>query len=398
MKKLFFLLMPMILIISCTTYRQWRPNIDTSYQDKPGKKYSTRTIEAVLDTVNIGTGPNTGNGDPLRNAFIKVNWSIKRLNTVQDSMLNRYTKAQANALFAPINNPTFTGSVYIPENWYLNGTYITANPYEINRSVGLTGDIQPQLNSKVSSVNPVFDGLLSIDSIRIGSNPATAITIQGVTNEGDGYMVTSNNDTIPPYFKDEHLVDVQEIATDNTLVKGLQALGSTVVAMPIGIAELYGGTLTLTDGQAVYQAFYITQSATITGVKFPQRTQGVFTGDNFNGCALYSVSGGGYTQVAITSDDANIWKNSDYALGTAAFTSTYAASPGIYMVAILYNSSAQTTAPVIYNSGGIGSLNSLMLTNSNQVVGTVSTQTTLPSGETGSDVTSSGYILGIWLY
>ena len=41
-----------------------------------------------LDTVNIGTGPNTHDGDPLRTAFVKVNASIRKVNNMEyDSVI-----------------------------------------------------------------------------------------------------------------------------------------------------------------------------------------------------------------------------------------------------------------------------------------------------------------------
>jgi len=161
MKKLLFLL-PMILMISCKT-------IDTSYQDKPGEKYSFRTIEPVLDTVNIGTGPNTGNGDPLRNAFLKVNWSIKRLNTVQDSMLNRYTKAQANALFALINNPIFTGVQKV-------STTDTLSTKAYARTVGglSSTDVANQIND---SIEARLTGAYDIRYLILNQQTGTSYTL-----------------------------------------------------------------------------------------------------------------------------------------------------------------------------------------------------------------------------
>ena len=164
MKKLLFLLIPMILMISCSTF-------DTSYQDKPGEKYSTRTIQPVLDTVNIGTGPNTGNGDPLRSAFIKVNWSIKRLNTVQDSILNRYTKAQANALFALITNPTFYGVQKL-------STTDTLSTKSYARTVGggglTSGDVAGQIND---SIEARLTGAYDIRYLILNQQTGTSYTL-----------------------------------------------------------------------------------------------------------------------------------------------------------------------------------------------------------------------------
>lgn len=52
-------------------------------------------LSRALDTVNIGTTPNDGTGDPLRTAFIKVN----RIIVMADSLdLDSLTNAEVQAL------------------------------------------------------------------------------------------------------------------------------------------------------------------------------------------------------------------------------------------------------------------------------------------------------------
>src|ERR1035437_1198423 len=63
MKKLLILLF--ILMVACT-----------------GKHKNTNRDVGILPLVNVGTSPNSGTGDPLQNAFIKVNSAIEALNTV----------------------------------------------------------------------------------------------------------------------------------------------------------------------------------------------------------------------------------------------------------------------------------------------------------------------------
>jgi hypothetical protein len=105
------------------------------------------TLNAQLDTVNIGTGPNSRNGDPLRNAFQKVNKVIERMNTISPSVneivlpeqvtvpelpqnytpdtllvlsngrIYFTTKDKLNDIIYPVIPPSFTkGSYYVATN------------------------------------------------------------------------------------------------------------------------------------------------------------------------------------------------------------------------------------------------------------------------------------------
>lgn len=71
MKKLIFLVF-LLITFSCD------PPIRTA--DEDAMLVGNR---APLDTINIGTGPNTGTGEPLRTAFIKVNKTIRRVDSLK---------------------------------------------------------------------------------------------------------------------------------------------------------------------------------------------------------------------------------------------------------------------------------------------------------------------------
>ena len=44
-------------------------------------------MSRAIDTVNVGTGPNTGTGDPLRTAFLKINEAIKIMDSLDLELL-----------------------------------------------------------------------------------------------------------------------------------------------------------------------------------------------------------------------------------------------------------------------------------------------------------------------
>ena len=136
-------------------------------------------------------------------------------------------------------------------------------------------------------------------------------------------------------------------------------------------------------------------------VRWFQTVNGSYTANNYNGVGLYSVSGGTLTLVASSTNDGNIWQQGSQ-WQSKAFSSTYSASAGIYYIAVVRNSSAQTTAPSV---GIIGSGSSTYdgtggfdYTNNNKTFGIVSSQTTLPSTQALSGVTAQSYKMGFYLY
>ncbi|SRR6266542_65441 len=178
-------------------------------------------------------------------------------------------------------------------------------------------------------------------------------------------------------------------------------LGSVIIGMPLmGGIEAITTSQALTSGAVQFNPIYIPTPAVITGVKFYQSVQGVFTADTSNVVGLYTISAGTLTRVAISADNANLWKTTANTWGSQAFSATYAANAGLYYVAFLYHSSAQTTAPTI---GGVPSLlhsnvNLVDFTNSVKLYGVVTAQTTLPASQAMSGILSEGNLRWVALY
>lgn len=279
-----------------------------------------------IDTINIGTSANSGTGESLRSAMLKVN-------NFMDDYNGGYLYRLAISNNALTLTTTGSTNVTLPTS----GTLAT------------TANIETRLQDKE-------------DSATVGVTLAQ-------WQAGDG----------------------------GNLMKELNEMGAGIMALPVSAAMTMTTNQTLADGTAYWVAVYLPVGGTITGVKYVQRTQGGYTADNYNGIALYSVSGTTYTKVASTTDDGNLWKATGYSLVTKAFSSAYTAAAGLYMVAFVYNSSAQTTAPNIYGwNGAVGV--SQLITGSHKVCGTVATQNTLPDTEVAADITGSDQIYGIWLY
>ena len=75
-------------------------------------------MSRAIDTVNVGTGPNTGTGDPLRTAFLKINEAIKIIDSLDLELLTNY-EVQAlkdvedltDGLLFPASDTTVTAEV-----------------------------------------------------------------------------------------------------------------------------------------------------------------------------------------------------------------------------------------------------------------------------------------------
>jgi hypothetical protein len=160
------------------------------------------------------------------------------------------------------------------------------------------------------------------------------------------------------------------------------------------ITQTFDVNLTTTTGRSAadnridFYVVYVPIAQTITGVKWIQQTQGVYTGDNYNGWGLYSYSGGTLTLVASSTNDSEIWKGAGNSAQTKAFSSPYSAAAGVYFVAWLYCQSAQTTAPTIAAKATLQAGSDGFLTNSAKISSSLSAQTSLPASTAASSLST----------
>jgi hypothetical protein len=165
------------------------------------------------------------------------------------------------------------------------------------------------------------------------------------------------------------------------------ALGGVALAETIPLYLLGGNVGAQTDGRMYFVAVWLEKAATLTGVKWYQNTQGAYTADNNNKIGLYTYSGGTMTLVASSTNDGNIWKAASNTWASKAFSATYAAAAGLFFIGFLYNSSAQTTAPVLGGTNINSAAATFDYTNSARISGYVNTQTDLPSSQAMSGLT-----------
>lgn len=187
----------------------------------------------------------------------------------------------------------------------------------------------------------------------------------------------------------------------NSEIQAYRAMGSQYKAQPVGCTIQTipsGATNALADNQARYVAVWLDSATTLTGVALYQSVAGVYTADQTNQVGLYTYSGGTMTRVASSTNNGNLWKSSG--LIKEPFSSTYAAAAGLYFVGMVYNQSAQTTAPVMFVCPYPNNTTAMTLdfSNSAKTHGTVSTQNSLPSTQASSGTTANNNKVWVALY
>jgi hypothetical protein len=182
-------------------------------------------------------------------------------------------------------------------------------------------------------------------------------------------------------------------------IKALRAFGSTFKYRVFGAtAQSSTSSLALADGTNRILAVHITQADTITGVAYTVLTAGDFTADNENRIGLYSVntSTGTRTLVASSANDAtgSLWKST----GTikVAFSTPYIAAPGAYCIGLIYNNSAQVTAPTLL--GPSETANRPFTLDQTIKMWGARTASTLESSITEANIASTNRLYLAWLY
>lgn len=211
----------------------------------------------------------------------------------------------------------------------------------------------------------------------------------------NGHLFLKNGNDSVHYGEEDVFGSMPSQAKINSDVIAFTVLGCPMVAETIGQKLMYSNVSTnLVDGQIKYTALYLPKFEVLDGIRVYVRVAGSYTADNNNRVGLYSynTNTGLLTLVASSANNATLWTSAANAGQTINFTTPYNGSPGIYVVAFIYNNSAQVTAPAI--SSGVALNNASMastaygFSNSAKLYGT-STGTDLPATINMSAITAS---------
>lgn len=152
-------------------------------------------------------------------------------------------------------------------------------------------------------------------------------------------------------------------------------------------------TTALIDGTRYYVPIHVGYAATITGIRFWQGIKGVYTADNSNEVQIYTYNSatGVYTEVATTGDVPTLWSaGSANSWLDVPLTTPYSATKQTYFVGFIWNATGSPTAPTlgIYPSLINAAIHSNGYSNSGKTNGFRSAQTSMPTSESGSDITA----------
>lgn len=176
--------------------------------------------------------------------------------------------------------------------------------------------------------------------------------------------------------------------------------GSSIKVEPIwgGFFNFGASSLTLVNQRLLLSPVYIYDNLSITGVKWIQTTQGNYTGNNYNGVGLFSLSNGTLTNVASSSNSSTLWSTfSANSMGSASFGSSYNASPGLYYIGTIWANSSSTTAPAI-GQGSTANTYTFDFTNSSKSVSFLAAQTSMPVSLAMSSTTAVSNTIYLVLY
>jgi hypothetical protein len=179
----------------------------------------------------------------------------------------------------------------------------------------------------------------------------------------------------------------------NSTISAMQRLGSSVKGITLGISLINDGSYSsaMSNGNINIVALDYQPGVSATGAWFIMDTQGSYTATGYNGVGLFEEVAGTMTLVASSTSDGNIWKATSGTMIKKAFTTPYTMIAGRnYIVAAIYNRSAETTAPKVRVASSTFQswVNTMDFTNSRFINGNYSA-TTFPSTLATSAVNTS---------
>lgn len=199
--------------------------------------------------------------------------------------------------------------------------------------------------------------------------------------------------TAAPGTNSPQVANTNFVLGEKSIVSELNQMGCAFKSVTFGWTCLTSSAtgITMVDGTVYFVLLdRITSSQTITGINAVNSTAGSYTADNTNGAALYLWNAGALTLVAQSATNLEAqYKTTATAKLTFPLSSPYSASIGVYYAAFLYNSSAQTTAPVLHGSASFAGAQQVFLPSTLRICGSLAGQATFPASTTVGALTNA---------
>lgn len=126
-------------------------------------------------------------------------------------------------------------------------------------------------------------------------------------------------------------------------------------------------------------------------------TVGVYTASGYNGVALYQASGNTLNLVASSASNDNLWASAAGVL-TVPFSASYSAQPGLYFIAMVWNRSAVTTAPVLAAISGSTVRTALDFSSGFAFSSTATVASAWPASLTNTNLTADSFTTWAAIY
>lgn len=158
----------------------------------------------------------------------------------------------------------------------------------------------------------------------------------------------------------------------------------------------------LTSGVLYFTAMYLTQNTTLTGIKWFQTTEGNYTAKDFNGIAIYEISGSTLIKTIDSNNDGDTWKKQSETWQKRAFKNPVTLNKGFYYIGFIYAASSETTKPRIGSGNWIFASNVGKgdFSNNRFLIGQYESVTALPSSINLTNITFnySHIPFAVWAY
>lgn len=293
-----------------------------------------------------------------------------------------------------VNQDTFIFDDGTPDTWnppYADPPYEGANQEVLDECLKI---MAPKFGADADAAN-VWTGQNTFEDIvtfwgspRLTPGNVVPGALGIVTHLANGHMQSKLGTAIVNEDLNEDLIEV------------LQALGSTYREQIIfSTINNVSTTSPMVDNTLQVSLIRVRKSCTRAGMAYFQSTAGVYTDDNENKAAIFSVniSTGAATRVAISNNLPNQWKSSLNSIQKIPFSAPVALTPGIYALAWLFNASGSPgTVPAMGTvPNTLAGLTGLDMAGSLKLAGTIAAQNTIPASFNFSAVTAA--VIKFWV-